>query len=176
MLTRVLNGVCTIAGAAGVAQFPAFYRQYLQQISGRLAQAAEDLGPVIADARARGLSVPDYLARAAREGGDLTGTLVAGYRATWSSFQRLEQSYAALSQAAVVERPLAFLRYLQPEVAARTLRDFAPALPLTAEGLAYAAAGGLLGVLVAWALEAAGRRLGRRLRRTGGDDRKGRHA
>lgn len=153
MLSRILNGVCAVAGAGLLAQFPAFYRQYLQQVSGRLAQARADLRPVIEDAAARGLDVPEYLDRAAREGGALTGMLVEGYRGTWQAVQRLEASYAALASADVLARPAVFARHLDGAVAAQTLRDFAPALPLTAEGLAYAGTGVLAGIAVAWGLE-----------------------
>jgi len=164
MLTRILNGLCAAAGAGGAAQFPAFYRQYLQQVSGRAAQAAEDLRPVIADAEARGLTVPDYLAQAAGEGGALTGTLVAGYRGAWETLRRLEEAYAALSGADVLARPVAFARHFDGGIAVRTFQDFAPALPLTTEGLAYAGVGALVGIAAAWGLEAPARAWRRRRR------------
>jgi hypothetical protein len=153
LLARLANGLFAAAGAAGAAQFPAFYRQYLQHLSGRLAQAREDLAPVVADAEKRGLSLGEYLDRAAAEGGELTGTLVAGYRSTYQAFERLREAHQALSAAGPLERPIALARHLDVRIAEGTLEAFAPALPLSVEGGGYALAGLLLGLLLVWGLE-----------------------
>jgi len=153
MLARLANGLFAAGGAAALAQFPAFYRQYLQHLSGRLAQAREDLAPIVADAEQRRLSVHDYLDRAAREGGELTGTLVQGYRSTFDTLQSLERAYSALRAAGPLERPLAFVRHLEPRLAEATLAEFAPGLPLTPEGGGYALVGLVLGVALLWLLE-----------------------
>jgi hypothetical protein len=153
MLARLANGLCGAAGAVVAAQFPAFYAQYLQNLSGRLAQVRADLAPVLADARARGLSLSEYLTRAEREGGELTGTLVAGYRSAYQALQRLETAHAALSEAGPLARPLAFLRHLDWAIAGSTADAFAPTLPLTAEGGTYALAGLLSGLGLLWLLE-----------------------
>lgn len=153
MLARLINGLCAAAGAGAMAQFPAFYTQYLQHISGRLGQARADLAPVRQDAQQRGLEIAEYLERASREGGDLTATLVAGYRDAFESLTRLEQSYAALSAADPLTRPVALARHLHLEAARGTLADFAPALPLSAEGFVYAGVGLIAGLGLAWALE-----------------------
>ncbi|WP_200339950.1 DUF2937 family protein [Rhodovibrio sodomensis] len=153
MLARLANGLFAAAGAAGAAQFPAFYRQYLQHLSGRLAQARADLAPVLQDARQRGLTLGEYLDRAQAEGGELTGTLVAGYRATHQAFERLQTAHQALTRAGPLERPIALARHLDMRIAEGTLEGFAPGLPLTAEGGGYALAGLLLGLLTVWTLE-----------------------
>lgn len=153
MLARLANGLFAAAGAAAAAQFPAFYGQYLQNLSGRLAQVRADLAPVLDDARARGLSLGEYLARAEREGGELTGTLVAGYRSAHRALQRLENAHTALSEAGPLDRPLVLLRHLDWRIAGSAAEGFAPGLPLTAEGGAYALAGLLLGLGLLWLLE-----------------------
>jgi hypothetical protein len=153
MLARLANGLFAAAGMAVFAQAPMLFRQYLQHLGGRLAQARADLAPVRDDASARGLSIPEYLDRAAREGGELTGTLVQGYRASFESLQRLEAAYTTLRDAGPLQRPWAFARHLQPEVLAGTLADFAPGLPLSAEGGVYALAGVLAGLGLLWAIE-----------------------
>ncbi|WP_051431973.1 DUF2937 family protein [Rhodovibrio salinarum] len=174
MFARLANGLFAAAGAASAAQFPAFYQQYLQHLSGRLAQARDDLAPVIQDAQARGLSVSDYLDRAATEGGELTGTLVAGYRSTYQAFERLQAAHQALTDAGPLDRPLALARHLDMQIVEGTLHGFAPALPLTVEGGGYALAGLLLGLLAVWTLERPAlavrrRRHVRRLRRQTAD-------
>lgn len=131
MLARLANGLFAVAGAGTFAQFPAFYRQYLQHLSGRLAQARADIAPVVEDARERGLAVSEYLTRAAQEGGELTDKLVEGYRSTFQTLQQLETAYAALRGAGPLERPLAFVRHFDAVVAQTAAVDFAPGLPLT---------------------------------------------
>lgn len=157
MLGRFANGLAAVAGAAGLAQFPALYRQYLQNLAGRLAQARQDLDPVARDARERGLSIERYLERASAEGGELTGTLVQGYRQAFDSVQRLETAYAALRDAGPVTRPLAFLRHLDTGVLQGTLADYGPAVPVSAEGGVYALAGMTAGLGLLAALERVGR-------------------
>jgi hypothetical protein len=174
VLARLANGLFAAAGAAGAAQFPAFYRQYLQHLAGRLAQARDDLAPVLKDARQRGLSLPEYLDRAQAEGGELTGTLVAGYRSTYQSFERLGAAHEALSAAGPLERPVALARHLDIRIAEGTLEGFAPALPLSVEGGGYALCGLVLGLLLVWTLERPAvalrrRRHVRRLRRQAAD-------
>jgi hypothetical protein len=174
MFARLANGLFAAAGAAAAAQFPAFYRQYLQHLSGRLAQARDDLAPVLQDARERGLSLREYLARAEAEGGELTGTLVAGYRSTYQAFERLQAAHQTLSAAGPLERPLALARHLDMRIAEGTLNGFAPALPLTVEGGGYALTGLVLGLLTVWMLERPAvalrrRRHVRRLRRRAAD-------
>ena len=174
MLARIANGLFAAAGAAGAAQFPAFYQHYLQNLAGRLAQAREDLAPVLEDARARGLSLGDYLDRAAAEGGELTGTLVAGYRSTYQAYERLRDAHQALSAAGPLDRPLALARHVDMRIAEGTLDGFAPALPLSVEAGGYALAGLLLGLFTVWILERPAvalkrRRRLRRLRRQAAD-------
>lgn len=176
MLARLVSGLGAAAGAAAGAQFPGFYAQYVQHISGRLSQARADLAPVARDAAARGLSVPDYLDRAQREGGELTGTLVEGYRTASEALQRLEAAYTALRAAGPLERPFALARHFHGEAAHGVLQDFRPTLPLTAEGLSYAAAGLLLGISAAWCGERSWQRWRRRMRGRRRDAQRGQHA
>lgn len=165
MLARLVNGLSAVAGAAAAAQFPSFYAQYVQHISGRLSQARADLAPVMRDAAERKLEIAAYLEQARREGGELTRTLVEGYEMAFDTLSRLEGAYTALREAGVFERPLVFARHFHGEVAQGTLRDFAPALPLTAEGMSYAAVGLILGIGAAWGLEGLWRAMLRRWRR-----------
>lgn len=166
MLTRILNGLLAAGGAAAAAQFPAFYRQYLQHLTGRLEQASADLAPVVRDAAARGLDLDAYLERARAEGGELTATLVAGYQQAFETLQRLQAAVAALARAGPLERPLAFARHFDPATAESTAAGFSPALPLSAEGVAYAGAGLVAGIALAWAVEQPVRIAARRRRRS----------
>ncbi len=153
MLSRLITGVCAVAGTFAGAQFPAFYTQYLQHVSGRLTQVMRDLRPVLQDAQARGLSVPTYLERAAAEGGSYTRTMVQSDMQAYADLQRLEAAYSALSGAKPTMQPVALARHVNVADGQAVMRDFAPALPVTTEGITYAGAGLLLGLIAAWVLE-----------------------
>ena len=153
MLSRLITGICAVAGTFAGAQFPAFYTQYLQHVSGRLTQVMRDLRPVLQDAQARGLSVQTYLERAAAESGSYTRKMVQSDMQAYADLQRLETAYHALSTADPERQPIALARHLNLADAQAVMRDYTPALPLSTEGVTYGGAGLLLGLVAAWVLE-----------------------
>jgi hypothetical protein len=170
MLSRLLTGVCAVAGSLTGAQFPAFYTQYLQYVSGRLSQVMRDLQPVLQEAQARGLSVETYLARAAQESNAYTEASVKGDVQAYVDLRQLENAYTALSDTTALMQPVVFAQHLRFEDASRVVDSYTPALPLSPEGIAYGASGLLIGIVVAWLLETPARlwqdaRVRRRLRR-----------
>lgn len=146
MIARLTNGLFGAGGAALTSQFPAFFAQYRQQLAGRLEQARADLSQVTEEAARLGLSPQEYLARAEAEGGQFTRVLVEGARQTLAALERLQAAYEAFSIATPLGRPIAFARHFDAEILDSTVDHFQPAVPLTPEGLIYAAAGLLAGV------------------------------
>jgi hypothetical protein len=153
MLSRLLTGVCAVAGSLAGAQFPAVYTQYLQYISGRLTQVLSDLRPVLQDAQARGLSVETYLERAAEESGSYTSRMVESDMRAYTDLRQLEGAYSALSDAGPTMQPVAFVQHLNITDIEAVFRHYTPALPISTEGLAYGGAGLILGLALAWVLE-----------------------
>lgn len=163
---RLPGLLSALLGAGMLAQFPAFYRQYLQSLGGRLDQAALQEERVLAAAAHHGLSVEDYLARfaeapdpAIRDGGTIAATLVI-------DAQDLRVALDALSGASVLERPFVFAENLDPAILSATLERFGPAAPLSLEGLVYGVLGFALGAGFAAAVAAGAPRLSRGLRAT----------
>lgn len=153
MLSRLLTGICAVAGTFAGAQFPAFYTQYLQHVSGRLTQVMRDLRPIIQDAQARGLDVSTYLSRAAAESGDYTKQMVQSDIQAYGDLKDLEAAYTALSNAGTAMQPVAFARHVSLTDAEIVLRHYTPSLPLSMEGIAYGGTGLLIGLVAAWVLE-----------------------
>ena len=153
MLSRLLTGICAVAGTFAGAQFPAFYTQYLQHVSGRLTQVMRDLRPIIQDAQARGMDVATYLERAAAESGDYTKQMVAGDIQAYADLKELEAAYSALTNAGPAMQPVVFTRHISLTDAEIVLRHYTPSLPLSVEGMAYGGAGLLIGLFLAWVLE-----------------------
>ncbi len=165
MMRRPITGLVSLAGAAVLAQFPAFYGDYLQRLGGRLDQARVQVERLEAAARAESLTLADYVevflagaqSPVRRQGGIMIEQI--------ADLERLQAAAAALGQAPVLARPWRFAAHLDTELARATLGEFTPSLPLGAEGLLYAAAGLLMGLGLASAARRAGRALRRQRRR-----------
>ena len=160
-LPSLLSG---LLGAGVLTQFPAFFRQYLQSLGGRLDQAELQEARVHAAAQEHGLTVEDYLSRfaeapdpAIQDGGEIAASLL-------TDAEHLRQALGALSEATALERPFAFAEHVDPAILSATAERFGPALPFSFEGLVYGALGLLLGAGLAAGLSAGAPRLGRGLR------------
>jgi len=147
MIRRLLNGLAAVAGAGGFSQVPSFYLQYLQRLGGRLDQAQIQVERVAAAARDQSLTMAQYLDK-------FTGSADAAYRrqgeilvAEVADAERLRLAVAALAQAQPIERPLRLVQHFDVDAARATLGDFSLGLPLTTEGLVYAAIGLMAGLV-----------------------------
>ena len=153
MIRRLLNGLAAVAGAGGFSQVPSFYVQYLQRLGGRLDQAQIQVDRIAAAARDQGLSMVQYLNK-------FTASVDLAYQrqgevlaAEVADADRLRQAVAALTQAQPIERPLRLAQYFDLDAARATLCDFSLGLPLTTEGMVYAAVGLVAGLVVLSILE-----------------------
>ena len=149
MIARLVNGVVAVVGAAAGAQFPAFYQQYLQRLGGRLDQARIEAGRIAGAAQAAGLRLADYIERFLANPDPAVRATGLMHQATLADQQALREAQNALAAATGGERPIAFLRHLDSDLAWATLGDFQPALPLTLESAVYALGGLALAVFLA---------------------------
>ncbi len=125
-LDSLAAAVVAAAGAIACAQLPEFIQQYLQRLGGHIDEAKRALRTVADGAAFQGL---DQVGR--------TATAVA-HEARVASLQSARD---AIAGAGPLERPFAFARHLDPDIAAGTWSAFKPAVPLDPLGLAYALAG-----------------------------------
>ena len=165
MILRLLNGLAAVFGAAGGAQFPAFYQQYLQRLGGRLDQARLDVDRIRADAASLGRTLEDYIQELLSSGTAVARLAGAREQVRVAEARSLETAYEALSVAGPLERPLAFVQQIDPGLAEETLKVFVPAMPISPEGFVYAATGLILGLMLMAGGEGAGRRIKRRAQR-----------
>ncbi len=154
---RIADALAGTAGAALLAQFPAFYQQYVQRLGGRLDQALLAVERLQEAASEQGLKLSAYVRYFLdaedpifrREGQNLVTTL--------SEAQDLKQAHAALSEAGPLSRPMVFLDHLDPDLVRATFERYVPALPIDSEGLVYAALGLLLGLVLLAGCQGCGR-------------------
>ncbi len=161
-LGRIANGLAAVGGAGLTSQFPEFYQQYLQRLGGRLDQALVQEARIYEAAQSQGLSVADYLARFVQSADPVFQAEGKVIQAALADAEALRVSLLALADASVLERPITLFRYLDHSVLTATFDTFKPALPVTTEGLTYAAIGMLLGLLALAFGERSGKAVKRR--------------
>lgn len=162
MPRRTVNALGALAGAALFSQFPAYYDQYVQRLGGRLDQTKIEVARIDRAAEAERATRDDYIAAFETSAASPYRRHGQIMRDQLSDLRRLGAAYAALRPAQPLERPLRFARHADAEVAVATGRDFAPALPISLAGIAYAAIGLLAGLLTTMTTRGGVRTLRRR--------------
>ncbi|WP_157969951.1 DUF2937 family protein [Pelagibacterium sediminicola] len=151
-MKRLICLAGAVIGAAGVSQVPEFSQQYAQRLGGAIDELSAVIARFDADAAASGLSRTEGLERYS---GSPDAFLVDRGQSMEAVFTRHGQFVAqrrAFDTAAPLEKLPALTRYFDTDVGAAALEDYEPAIPVTAEGLAYAAIGLGLGYSVVWTI------------------------
>ena len=149
-MKRLICLAGAVIGAAGVSQVPEFSQQYAQRLGGAIDELSAVIARFDADAAASGLSRAEGLERYS---GSPDTFLVDRGQSMGAVFERHGQLVAqrrALDTAAPLEKLPALTRYFDTDVGAAALEDYEPAMPVTTEGLAYAAIGLGLGYALVW--------------------------
>jgi len=164
-LGRIANGVAAIGGAGAFSQFPEFYQQYLQRLGGRLDQALVQEARIYEAAQSQGMTVAAYVARFAESSDPVFQAEGKVLAAALQDAEALREALVSLSSAGVFERPFLLMRDLVSSAISATFDAFVPAMPISTEGLTYAAIGMLAGLLLLTFGERCGRALKQRLHR-----------
>lgn len=162
MIARALRAATALGGGVVLAQFPAFFGQYLQRLGGRLDQAQAQVARIEMAARAEGVEVADYVAVFLRSGESAHRRQGNIMLEEIADLEHYRAAFDALALAGPGERLLQLAGRFDPEVAQAVLFDFSPGLTLTPEGLAYAAAG----LCTGWALAVLAGRAATAIQRT----------
>jgi len=124
-----------VVAASGVAasQAQAFLVQYVQRLGGHLDEAKLNLANVQSGLRYRLMS--DTVRKELET--DASARVAD-----------LQNAYNAIAEANVVTKPFALLRHADSAMLAGTWRDFVPALPATADAIAYIIMAMILGFVL----------------------------
>ncbi len=144
----LVDRVLCVVGAVLFSQAPEFMQQYLQRLGGHLDEAHRQLAQFRHAAAQTGLTLDRLIAQTAANADPAVAKLGGVMTDTVARAEQLQAAHDAILGASLWTRPLAFLRYLEADIARGTWNIFQPAVPTTAEGLVYA----LLGMLVLLAL------------------------
>ena len=132
--------------AAGVtaSQAPEYAQQYRQRLGGAL----EELRAVIADfdrdAEENGLSRDDALSTYDRSTEEFLNARGLSMRESLVRLESLEKQSRAFSDKPAIMWPLLVARDPDARLSEGTIRDFRPAVPVTADGFVYAGVGALI--------------------------------
>ncbi|MDR3475428.1 MAG: DUF2937 family protein [Devosia sp.] len=131
-----------------LSQFPEYAQQYAQRLGG----AVDELHAITADfdnaAAAAGLTRNAALDRYAHSPDTFLAGRGVSMSGTFARYAELSTTLQELKGADPLQRLRLLPAYFDTDVGGRTLDSFEPAVPVTPEGFAYAAAGFALGYLV----------------------------
>jgi len=137
----LLDRVLCVAGAVLFSQAPEFMQQYLQRLEGHLDEARLAVDKFRDAAAQAGMTLDQLVASAAQNPDPAMGKLGGVVHGAVARVDTLAAADAALRGASLLSRPFVFLSHADWGIARATLSIYRPAVPTTAEGLAYSALG-----------------------------------
>jgi hypothetical protein len=147
-MRRTLGILGGLALGLCLSQFPEYAQQYTQRLGG----AVDELRIITADfevaAKEAGLTLEQAIDRYSKTGDSFIAARGESMARTFSRYQQLSATLAEVRGAAGWERCTRMPEYFDSEIGQRTLSDYQPAVPVTVEGLSYAAAGFGVGYVI----------------------------
>jgi hypothetical protein len=146
-IDKLLAGASGFAGGTAFSQIPGYISHYTQRLGGHLGEAIRnvDSWQNIADKTTNGSldtlvnaynssNAPEVIGAGAKAAGDIARQ---GY---------LQRAYESLTNADIWTKPIEFIKNFDYDIALGTIKDYIPNIPMTPEGLIYAAVGVAAGV------------------------------
>lgn len=160
LIFALLCGVAT-------SQFPEFEQQYRQRLSGAVTELSKIVDRFDADADQFGLTREDALQRYVASTDSFLNLRGKSMEEIISRFEYLSEHQAKLETAGDLERVWIFTNERDKQLTRDTAQIFEPAVPVTVEGLMFAAGGMALGwILLSLLLLPFGRTRSNRLAET----------
>lgn len=138
---RLVDRALCIVGAVAASQLPEFMQQYLQRLEGHLDEARLQVERFRQAAAQAGMTLGQLIDGAGRNPDPSMARMGEAVAELVSRQDRLASADAALRGASALTRPFVFLTHVDGAIARATWGIFRPAVPTTAEGFCYAAAG-----------------------------------
>lgn len=145
MFARALAVVAGLSGAAGVSQFPEYSQQYMQRLGGAVDELSRFMDDFDADAGRFELSREAALVDLA-QGGQMGVARAESMVKTIERHARLSSDLEQMQGLGPFSRARYAARFTDGELAGRVWENYKPALPVTFEGIVFAAIGFLGGL------------------------------
>jgi hypothetical protein len=151
-MRRTLGIIGGIALGACLSQFPEYAQQYTQRLGGAVDELKIITSEFETAAREAGLTLDEAIDRYSKTGDSFIAARGESMARTFRRYEELSATLAEVRGATGWERFSKMPEYFDTEIGQRTLSDYQPAVPITVEGLSYAAAGFAVGYLTLSAL------------------------
>jgi hypothetical protein len=155
LIGGLIDRVCVVAGAVVFAQAPHFFQAYTQRLGGHLGEVHNQLVQIRTAAERSGKSLEEYIAKFTSHVDPDISRQGEFMQSLATRFTELTKAYMALIHSTPWERPFAFLRHLQADIAETAFQDFHFGLELTTETAIYALIGMGAGYLLFSTIHAA---------------------
>lgn len=140
-MRRTLGTVGGLALGLCLSQFPEYAQQYTQRLGGAVDELRIITNEFEVAAKEAGLTLEQAIDRYSRTGDSFIAARGESMARTFARYQDLSATLAEVRGATGWERFARLPEYFDTEIGRRTLDDYQPAVPVTVEGLSYAAAG-----------------------------------
>jgi hypothetical protein len=146
-MRRTLGIIGGLALGACLSQFPEYAQQYTQRLGGAVDELKIITAEFEAAAKEAGLTRDEAIERYSKTGDSFIAARGESMARTFRRYEELSVTLAEVRGATGWERFARMPEYFDTEIGRRTLTDYQPAVPVTVEGLSYAAAGFAVGYL-----------------------------
>lgn len=157
MLSRTIAMAIGLMTGIATSQLPEYAQQYRQRLGGAIDELQTVVSRFESDARANNLTRDEAVQRLRGDPSDLTRRQGEAAQASIARLNDLSRQRQAMAEAGSFGR-IATLAQADPAIATAAWRDFEPAVPTTAEGVAIGGAGFLSGYFLLRLLAAPFRR------------------
>jgi len=144
-LDHLMDRVFAVAGALACSQIPRFMQQYMDVMSGAYAESKKAMDILKEQAASTGKSLEEFINKHLQ---NMDPDFQASGRSMMSAFERMQfykQTLELWRESPIWKKPYIFFTHLDMDLLAAV--DFTPGLPLNAEGLVYALAGIVAGII-----------------------------
>ena len=151
-MRRLIAGIGGVGLAVMLSQFPEYAQQYTQRLGGAVDELRVITENFERSATVAGLDRTQALQRYVGSNDSFLAGQGNSMTATFARYEYLNATLLRIQNADPVTRLQSLPAYLDSDIGRRTLENYQPAVPVTAEGILYAGGGFILGYLVLSAL------------------------
>src|SRR5690606_6011481 len=138
---KIFDRALCVVGAVLFSQAPEFMQQYLQRLGGHLAEAQRRVADYQRVATETEQTLEQLIAKSKANADAAIAKLGGVMDSAVERVAELSAGETAMREASPFSRPFVFLQHADPAIVIDTWAVYLPAVPTTAEGLAYAVVG-----------------------------------